>query len=294
VKSTFGKGSSFYTILPNVPQKSQHNHSAKSTKINKKAKQDLPNILVIEDDPNDIVFLNDVLSRAEFNVTIAKNGKEAIARCTQKKFDAMTLDLILPDVSGFEILRSIRASVVNQSTPVIVVSVIAEKSISHAFTVHDFLTKPIPQNELIESLGRAGIYPHQEKVILVVDDDPMALKLIDQSLRSHEFNVVTKLAAAEGLAYIDDHQVDIIILDFLMPKMNGFEFLQELKKLPHGEDLPVIIWTNKDLSVNEKLLLYQQSKAIVQKGEKSIEALLSEINYHIFHTAQATRQKKEG
>src|SRR5262249_41387357 len=132
-----------------------------------------PKLLIVEDNDKDRAWLVKIVLDAGYAVDTANTGAEALAKLKVQNYTAILLDLILPDMIGWDILHASRAGGPNQHTPVIVVTVVTEKEVAKAFRVHDCLVKPVAPEALIASLQRVGLHPHETiKRILVIDDDP--------------------------------------------------------------------------------------------------------------------------
>jgi len=154
VVSTPGQGSRFFAILPRLPTTPRLAEPA----VVAAPHPDAPTVLVVEDDPQDRAWLVRELAGAGYGVETAATGGEALERCRRRTFDAVTLDLLLPDVAGFDLLHAIHATGPNREVPVIVVTVVAE-SVAAGFPVQDALTKPVRREQLLASLARAGVVP---------------------------------------------------------------------------------------------------------------------------------------
>lgn len=279
VKSTFGEGSQFYAILPCV---SIVNENSLDTTITKSPHSEhRPTILVIEDDANDRQFIVDVLVSSGYNVETAVNGSEALRHCLARTYDAISLDLILPDTNGWELLSMLRREGPNKETPIIILTVVAEKAVGVAFHIHDFLTKPIESKMLLESLDALQIPPHTTKPVIVIDDNIKDLKLAKILLTELGYQVLCVSTAQEGLLAAKQGNPLAIILDLLMPGMNGFEFLHQYRKTKKGRQTPVLVWTAKDVSSDERAQLRALSLGVVLKSGGSINKLLSEFSHYL-------------
>jgi CheY-like chemotaxis protein len=194
-----------------------------------------------------------------------------------QKYDAITLDLMMGDIEGADVLNAARAGGLNVDTPVIVVSVIAD-SIAASAHVHDWLQKPVPSDRLIASLHRAGLASPQARPVLVVDDDPTAVKLAEELIRGSGYSVVSRTSAAVALREIADIAPSAVILDLTMPEMDGFTFLQELRRTPGGAGIPVIVWTSRDLSADDRSYLETVGQKVMSKSSDGISELVGELN----------------
>jgi CheY-like chemotaxis protein len=233
-------------------------------------------VLVIEDDANDRKWILQTLSGAGYAVEAVATGAAALGRVAERAYDVITLDLLLPDMTGRDVLGAIRTSEPNRDTPVVVVTVLAEKGIVAGFQVHDILTKPVPADELIGALDRASVVRDGKRPILVVDDDAKALKLAESALKRSGYRPVCVKDAAQGLAKALEDPPAAVVLDLLMPGMSGFEFLHRLRRRASGHKIAVIVWTEKDLSGEERAQLMAQAQAVVQKTDGP-QALLDEL-----------------
>ncbi len=153
VRSTFGKGSTFFMVLPRVTEATPGQVDSHSYQL-PETHAGAPNMLIIEDERKDLEQLVPICSEAGYNVEVATSGTQALAICRQKAFDVITLDLILPDIDGWDVLRAIRAEGLNREVPVIVITIVKEKGVEAAFPVHTVLIKPVQAEELLYTLKR--------------------------------------------------------------------------------------------------------------------------------------------
>jgi CheY-like chemotaxis protein len=194
-------------------------------------------------------------------------GAAAIARAGETVYDAITLDLLLPDLGGQDVLRAIRSQGLNQRTPVIVATVVPHKGLSSGFHVVDVLLKPVQAEDLLDALARAGVTLGGGVRVVVVDDDPLALKLAERGLREAGFDPVCCNDGEVALQAVEREPPAAIVLDLVMPSMNGFDFLDRLRRSPRGRRIAVIVWTQKDLSAVERERLAAAAEAVVSKAE---------------------------
>ena len=278
VQSIFGQGSNFAAVLPSNLKASvaQPGLSASVPVV----AGSLPRILVVEDSPREREWLVETLARANYEVESVATGAAAVNLCRVRAFDAITLDLLLPDFSGWEVLSQIRASGLNARVPIVVVTVSADRGPSHAFVVHDFLVKPVEENVLLTSLRHAtGSSP--ARTIMVVDDDVSSLRLMDATLKQWGYRPICKVDAQEALAAVQADPPALVVLDLMMAPMNGFEFLDRLRHTSAGRRIPVIVWTVKDLSEDERRSLRASAQAVVFRGQDGAAALLDELHRYL-------------
>ena len=279
VQSVPGRGSVFYAILPKVAGGPKE--FAESSLFSRSATPDGARVLIVEDNEKYRAWLVQILSQAGYSTDTAKTGAEALAKVDGETYSAILLDLILPDMIGWDVLHSTRTKGSNQHTPVIVVTLVTEKEIAKGFPVQDCLAKPVPPDVLIGSLRRAGLHPNgAAKKILVIDDDPNALKIASAALRSSGYEAVCHTSATAGLTAASESKFSAVVLDLLMPEIDGFEFLDRFRKRSTCPNIPVIVWTNKDITPRERDRLERSTQSIASKGHDGINAVLAELTRH--------------
>ncbi len=274
VRSELGVGSTFSAILPRVagdryvppPPEPAPAEGASVLRI-----------LVVDDDAGDRADLLGGLARAGCAVETAETGAEAIARAAADRFDAITLDLTLPDATGWDVLHAIRATGPNQDTPVIVVTALAAKGAPVGFLIHDFLTKPVDPAVLVAALERAGVKPDDPRSVLLVDDDPDAGKGIADALADRGHRLFHARGGHAGLRAATANPPCAVLLDLVMPDLDGTGFLERFRLTDAGRTTPVIVCTAKDLSAAERAALRDTAQAIVVKGPAVAAALLAEV-----------------
>ena len=271
VHSARGQGSVFFAILPLVA--SVEIDSATPPVSSPRA--DEPAILIVEDSEADLRWLARVLSDAGYSVENARTGAEAIAKLKSRDYAAVLLDLILPDAGGWDILHAIRSDGHNQNIPVIVVTVVAEKGVSRGFPVQDYLVKPVQAKTLMDSLRAAAVLPRPlSRRILVVDDDTRTLKLSKIALEAAGYEVACHPEAASALEEARCAKFAAVVLDLLMPQMDGFQFLDRFRRIDGCRHTPVIVWTNKDVTGVDMQRLKASAHEIALKGRDGIETVL--------------------
>jgi CheY-like chemotaxis protein len=154
----------------------------------------------------------------------------------------------------------------NQATPVVIVSVVAEKGVVGGYPVHDYLTKPVNSHDLLACLSSARVLTEDSRNIWVIDDDPSALKLMETVLNQLGYAVSCELNPAHALERLDLEQPAAIVLDLLMPNIDGFEFLARLRQRREHDSVPVIVWTMKDLTSDDHKRLHRVAQAVLLKG----------------------------
>jgi len=274
VRSVLGAGSTFHAILPRqfgIPK------APTMTLEIVRTHADAPTILVVEDEQADRERLVSTLANAGYAVEAVSTGAEAVERCEAHAYDAITLDLLLPDMNGLDVLQQIRDGR-NGKVPIIVVTVVAERGAVAGFAVHDVLAKPLAESALLSSLDRAGVVVGQgPATVLVVDDDSASLKVMAATLHRLGYLAVCEQDPVRGLRVAAEQPPSAIVLDLLMPGMTGFEFLEQLRASPAARGIPVIVWTSKDLTADERARLRSSARSVVAKGTEGHARVLAEL-----------------
>ncbi|MES2641378.1 MAG: response regulator [Myxococcota bacterium] len=274
VQSEHGVGSVFHAILP---KRARVGAPRPLPRAFDGGRIGAPLILVVEDDPRDQHVLVSALVDAGYAVETAATGAVALALCATRTFDAVTLDLMLPDMNGLDVLRELRAMDRYRDVPVLVVTVVAERGAVAGFAVHDILPKPLSAPTLLASLRRAGVTVERQGEVLVVDDDHGCASLMAATLAQLGYRAHCVHDAEQGLRIAEEAEPLAVVLDLLMPGMDGFTFLDRLRRFDHCARTPVIIWTVSDLTPAESARLRASAESIVLKGRTSSAELLAEL-----------------
>jgi PAS domain S-box-containing protein len=274
VKSVVGKGSVFHAVLPRNARASEVPVLSRTSTGSRLGQR---TVLVVEDEPEDTKLIVDALTQAGYAIETASSAAEAVALCRDRAFDAVTLDLLLPDMTGLDLLATLRAQPHMRKTPVIVVTVVADAKLVAGFAVHDVLKKPLEPQSLLGALERAGVRPDRPGGILVVDDDPSSLRLMDATLSQLGFAAITRSSGAAGLEAAAQLRPSAVVLDLMMPGMDGVEFLDHFRRMPAHARTPVLIWTMKDLTAAEHEQLRQSAQGVVSKNGNTPSTVIAQL-----------------
>jgi len=273
VESEPGAGSRFYVALP---LKSQSDALLEADAVSTR-ESDGPLVMVVEDQNSAAALLSFTLRRAGYQVKVVRSGADVLESAVRLRPDAITLDILLPGVDGWEILRSLKESPETRNIPVVVVSVLDDRSLGFALGADDYLVKPAPREKLLEFVTRhtLGRKDGERAVrILAVDDDAVALQLLRDSL-APQFTLLTAEDGVTGIDMARSERPDAVILDLLMPMMSGFEVAAALKSDPSTRDIPILILTAKNLTVDDKVQLNGNVNRVMQKGQAGASELLT-------------------
>jgi PAS domain S-box-containing protein len=273
VESEVGKGSKFTFTIPLHPKE--------APKIIEEMPpvEEKPLILVVEDEKQASELLTLYLDEGGYQVAHAFDGVEAIRKAKELKPFAITLDIILPKRDGLDVLQELKSMPETKDIPVIIISIVDNKELGFSLGATDYLVKPIDKAELIQKLQSYGIAAKLGKAlnILVVDDNPQDVELLTAILEPEGFKVTKAYGGKEGIDLAIGKNPDAIILDLLMPEVNGFEVVERLKTYPKAKDIPIFIYTVKDITEEDKRILNNYVISIKEKGRCSKEELLSDI-----------------
>ncbi len=237
---------------------------------------DSPLILVVDDDPTVIDLLTRSLAREGYRVHSATNGRDALEAARTQRPRLITLDVMMPSMDGWSVLSALKAEEATRDIPVVMVSMVDDKQLGFALGAADYLTKPIDRDRLSAMLARHA--PHAtNRVALVVDDLPDNREMLRHALEGQAWSVVEAENGRVGLERFADSHPTLILLDIMMPVMDGFEFLRELRGRPDGRTVPVVVVTAKELTASERDLLRACVENVVQKGTIGHDELLREI-----------------
>lgn len=285
--SELGKGTHFSVFLPREPV-SEHYERRETPNFSDladplpKANRDgvVPlgsTILVIDDDVKVRDLLERMLTNEGHRVLTAEDGNAGLRLAEECRPDAITLDVVMPGgKDGWEVLRTLKDSPTTQSIPVIMVSVMAEQEHALALDVEDYLVKPIDVERLSRVISRVTQRSPQRNLLLV-DDDVASLESMSRILEAAGWSTTLAHDGVEALAVLGRTRPAAIVLDLIMPGMDGFEFLDHLREDPHLKTIPVIVMSGKDPTVDEQNFLRERVSTVLKKGSHSAGDLLASI-----------------
>ena len=274
VRSTPGTGSVFHAVLPRRMKGELPAVSRPAVTVNAGG----PSILVVEDNATDEALIVKALTTAGYSVQTATTGAQALVKLREADFDAITLDLLLPDMSGVDLLARMRSESRTADVPVVVLTVVAEKGAVAGFRVTDVLAKPLDVEALLAALRQAGVSPERRGAVLVVDDDESCLKLMEATLGRSGYRTICRRDGEAGLKAAAESPLIAVVLDLIMPHLDGFEFLDRFRRTEAGQRTPVIIWTVKDLTSYDQARLRKTAQAVVMKGSDGAAGLVRELD----------------
>jgi len=280
VESKVGEGSVFTVRLPRRVEVSHEDSESVAESPVRPVISGASTVLVIDDDATVRDLMQRFLSKGGFHVAMARDGDEGLRFARELRPDAITLDVMMPHKDGWAVLSALKADPDLAHIPVIMVSMVDNKNMGYSLGAADYLTKPIERDRLMAILNKYRKDTGDADAalsILVVDDDPAVRQLMRRILEKEGHTVIEAENGRRGLERLAKGIPSLILLDLMMPEMDGFEFVAELRKHAAWRNVPVIVVSAKHLSAEEWLQLSGAVQKILQKGAYSIDTLLDEI-----------------
>ncbi len=275
VQSVQGRGSTFWFRIPVRLEVAEPAARTDSTPMAAMGER----ILVVEDDPVTFETLRGYIEAAGYSAVRARQGEEALRLARQVRPVAITLDLVLPGLDGWEVLKRLKADGETREIPVVIVSMTQNRDLGLALGADDYMVKPVDRERLIQRL-RELTTPGAGKAkprLLLIDDDPAIFDLLGDELESNGFDVQRASSGEEGLALAREMLPDTVVLDLMMPGMNGFEVATQLKSDLRTATIPILILTSHDISPAERTQLESKIAGVVRKGGATASRLIGAI-----------------
>jgi CheY-like chemotaxis protein len=283
LQSIPGKGSTFTVWLPWRTEGDKPGHPSTSTsevvpvsvstggvQVTPGSRGDQALALVIEDDDQAAELLRLQLENAGFRIVRAATAEAAMQLAAQECPDVVTLDIMLPGMDGWDFLKRFKKASQYAGVPIVIVSIVADRNRGLSLGASQVLQKPVSRKELARALAAAGIptpVEGKQHTVLVVDDDPKAVKLLGSYLHSAGYRVLSANNWQEGIDLARDQTPDLIVLDLLMPEVNGFEVVEALKRDAVMATIPIVIVTAKQMTPADHARLNGDVLKVIEKSE---------------------------
>ena len=283
-----GVGSTFTIRLPallpdeDAPEEALSTPATKIAPVTAAGLQAAPGsaILVIDDDPEACEIIRRMLEKDGFSVVTALNGEEGLRLAHEIQPAAITLDVMMPDMDGWSVLRALKANPASQNIPIVMLTMIDDKTKGYSLGASDYLSKPVDREQLHMVLAR--YYTADETCsVLLVEDDAAIREMMARTLEKSDWSVSEAGNGREALESLAKSKPQLILLDLMMPVMDGFDFLLQLRANTDWQDIPVIVLTAKDLTEEDRRILSGRVEQIVRKGEHAHEEVVNLIHQAI-------------
>lgn len=277
--SVVGEGSIFTLSAPlNVKE----TETEKEQPLSNDTKQTVSNltgkqVLVIDDDSNSRDILKRTLEDDGYRVTIAESGEQGLQLAKQIKPDLITLDIMMPDIDGWSVLKVLKEDSECEHIPVVMVSIVADKDAGFTLGAVDSLSKPVDRHALLRVAHKYAKSECTSLRALVVDDEKINRDLIKRYLGEDNWQIDEAENGRVALSKLAENVPDIILLDLMMPEMDGFDFAEEVRKNDKYHNIPIIVVTAKTLNQSDRARLAGSVEQIVQKGSIRRADLLADI-----------------
>jgi CheY-like chemotaxis protein/HAMP domain-containing protein len=234
-------------------------------------------LLIVEDDLRYAGILLDAARETGFKGIICRRGAQALSLATEYNPTAISLDIHLPDVLGWSVLSQLKHNPLTRHIPVQVVTLDDDRQHGLSRGAFTYLTKPLQPDDLKSALQRIAEFSKSpRKRLLIVEDDPAECMSVSELLRNDDIEILTANDGAKAMETLKSRSIDCVVLDLKLPDMSGFEILEQMRCAPSMRDIPVIVFTGRELSNDEELKIRQLARTVVVKGVESPERLLDE------------------
>jgi signal transduction histidine kinase/DNA-binding response OmpR family regulator len=276
VESTVGEGSTFTIRLPAevklAPEESESEAEETPAAVAPQPGEERL-VLVVDDDPNALDLLGRTLQGAGVRVVTASDGQEALNLARTLHPAAITLDVLMPGMDGWEVLRELKADPKTRDVPVLMVTMTDDRELGYALGATEFLTKPVDRGQLVQLLERYGTEGGERRA-LVVEDREQDRGLLRLALENEGWQVSEAENGRVALEKVAEQAPSLILLDLMMPVMDGFEFVMEMRNRDASRTIPIVVVTAKDVTEEDRRRLNGDVVGLIEKDGLDRDALL--------------------
>ena len=280
VTSVLGKGSRFTIRMP-LKAAAQPAAAAPVEPLQSAADEARPLVLVVEDDTAAAELIVRQLDQAGFRTRVIRGGADVQGLARELKPVAITLDILLPDFDGWEVLTRLKREPATRSIPVIVISIVDEPDLGIALGALDYFVKPVDPKLLVDRLktiGDGAAVKRRSVSVLVVDDEPANREWLAGVLRPAGFDVILAAGGREGIELARSRKPDLVLLDLLMPDVNGFEVVKAIRSAAETRETPIMILTAKDLTSRDRSRLEGSVSTVLSRASTGSADLLGMLD----------------
>lgn len=280
VESAEGQGTTFTITIPSNYTRqaavvAEDEAKASNSAMLRHHQPDTPSVLVVDDEQPAREVLERHLMREGFAVQTASSGTQALEMIAAKPPLAVLLDVMMPGLDGWHVLKAIRTNPATAKIPVIMTTVLDEQNFAYAMGASGYLKKPVRRADMAEALQGAATVGGRH--VLIVDDDTDACERLREMLERDGWNVRIANNGATGLAAMADKVPDLVLVDLVMPEMDGYSFIREVRKSERYSAVPLVVMTAEDITTKKVRQLSEQTEGIVQKGAMPMSDLVADL-----------------
>jgi PAS domain S-box-containing protein len=244
-----------------------------------------PQVLLIDDDPTVHDLVRRFLQKEGFHVVGAQTGQEGLELARKLRPSIIVLDVMMPTMDGWSVLTRLKGDAELSDIPVVMLTMVNNREMGFSLGVDDYMLKPIDRGDFVTTL-RKYCTRDESPTVLVVEDDPATRELLRMSLEREKFTVAEAGNGVEALGQLATQRPALILLDLMMPEMDGFQFTREVRAHPQWRNIPILVMTAKDITEEERARLDGKVSRILQKGAYGREELLLEISQRVARVAR--------
>ena len=231
---------------------------------------------MIDDDPAVRELVRRTLGKEGLRVVEASTGEEGLALARKDPPDIVTLDVLMPGLDGWAVLTELKEDPALSSIPVVMMSIIDDRNLGFSLGASEYLSKPIDRSRLLSVLQH-HLSNGGSRVALIVEDDPATRTLLTRTLDSEGWEVIAAENGRQALDAVGQSMPGLVLLDLMMPEMDGFEFLEAVRARPGWDEVPIVVITAKELTADDRERLNGGVERVVQKGAYDVAELLAEV-----------------
>ena len=281
VQSEFGKGTTFTVTLPTryAPPTMESADAAADQIEPAHSEATGQSVLIVDDEASARELLQRHLTKEGFRVSTATSGAQALEMLKTERPSAVLLDVMLPGMDGWHVLKAIRENPATADIPVIMQTVLNDERFAHALGASAYLKKPIKRSALSQAL-RAACPPEAAREVLIVDDDADANLRLTALLQRDGWTVTSALDGEQALTLLRERPPALVLVDLVMPKMDGYAFIREVRNHAEWNDVALVVMTAEDIASGQVRKLEKYTAAILQKGSMPLGELVADLRQY--------------
>jgi CheY-like chemotaxis protein len=277
VESELGSGSTFTCWLPAAPPQQEQSSNTSEMVGKKEPNSGQASVLLIDDDPFNEQLLKRYFAKEGWNLAFAENGQKGIELAKELHPKVICLDILMPGMDGWSVLSQLKSDPELADIPVVIWSMTSDKQLGYTLGAAEYLTKPVERDRLMKVMEKY-ISRRDEHLVLVIEDDITTSELMTKLLHKEGYSVTQAGNGRLALECMEKEIPALILLDLMMPEMDGFQFIAELRKHEAWSHVPIVVVTAKSITSEDRLKLNGYVKNIIQKGAFDYKSLVADIH----------------